>query len=115
MVGNKFGVRETNSEFGKSIRSSGNKFGFRRKISVIFPYCAMLAELRIVCPGKQIWSSGNHFGVREINSEFGKQIRSSAKKIFFDFFPSYRSNLKKLKTCWVLEMSLFLKFDGKFY
>ena len=70
--GNKLGIREINSEFGKSIRSSVNHFGVRRKISGIIHYCAMLAELRIVCPGKQIWSSGNKFGVRKINSEFGK-------------------------------------------
>ena len=56
--------------------------------------------------GKLIRSSGNKFGVRETNSEFGENF-------FFDFFPSYRSNLKKIKTCWVLEMSLFLIFDGK--
>ena len=70
----------------------------------------MLAELRICCPRKQIRSSGNKFGVREINLEFGKQIRSSGNKFgvreknsefgenfFFDFFLSYRSNLKEIK------------------
>ena len=84
---------ETNSEFGKQIRSSGNWFGVR-EINSEF--------------GKLIRSSGNKFGVRETNSEFGENF-------FFDFSPSYRSNLKKIKTCWVLEMSLFLIFDGKFF
>merc|ERR1712105_45864 len=99
----KFGVQEINSEFGKLIRSSGNQFGVRRKISVIFSYCAMLAELRIVCPGKQIWSSGSQFGVREINSEFGKLIRSSGNKFGVrETNSEFGENLKKKKKSQIL-------------